>query len=241
MKLIFLFLALTGILFGSSVCLLAQNASNTFQMGNKQIVIPAPSGFTEAASQIQVIKDRFTVTEAASNDLLAVHIPNGDYQLFKKGEFADLTFYTKVSVSKRLRNETASEANFVSFVEAFKKYFPAYSDPKGSVMKKTLTRISENLSSLNQEKTTVIIDKPHNLGEIVNERNSFGVIILSQVTTKIGDAEEVRTLLSGISVIRVREKIIFVYTYKDYKNEQDITDLKIFSSNWLKQLAAANK
>lgn len=241
MKLIVIFLALTAILFGSGIYALAQNASDTFQIGNKQIVIPSPSGFTEATSQIQVIKDRFTVTEAAGNDLLAVHIPNDDYQFFREGKLVNLTFYTKVSVPKRLKDETASEANFANFIEVFEKNFPAFSDPKGSEMKKILNRISENLSGLNQEKTTVVMDKPHSLGEIVKGRNSYGNIILSQIKTKIGEAEQVRTLLMGISALRVREKIIFVYTYKDYKNEQDIIDLKNFSSSWLKQIAEANK
>ncbi|HEX8286467.1 MAG TPA: hypothetical protein VF556_00630 [Pyrinomonadaceae bacterium] len=231
MKLIVLFLALTAILFGSGVCVQAQSAYDTFRIGNKQIVIPNPVGFTEASSQIQVIRDRFTVTEAAGNDLLAVHIPNDDYQFLKKGRLVDLTFYTKVSVSKKLKDETVSETNFANIIEAFEKNFPTFSDPKGSEMKKILNRISENLSGFNQEKTAVFIDKPQNLGEIVKERNSYGSVVLSQVKTKIGETEQVRTLLMGISAIRVREKVIFIYTYKEYKNEQDIIDLKNFSSN----------
>lgn len=241
MKLTVLFLALIAILLSLGVDASAQNPADAFQIGDKQIVVPAPSGFTEAASQIKAIKDRFTATEAPENDVLAVHIPDKDYQLFKKSEAVNLTFYTKVSVSKNSKNETATEADFVNFVQVFKKYFPAYIDPKGSLMKNTLSRISDNLTALNQEKTTFALDKPYNLGEIVNEANSYGIVVLSQMTAKIGDAERIQSILGGISAIRVRGKIVFVYTYKYYKNEQDIADLKTFSSNWLKQIAAANK
>ena len=241
MKLFIILFNLTSILLGLSIFAEAQTSSNTFQLGNKQIVIPAPVGFIEAASQIQEIKNRFVATEAAGNDFLAVHILKDNYQLLNTGKSTNLSFYTKVSVSKNLRNKTVNETDFASFVKTFKSYFPSYSDPKGDFMKSTLSRISGNLSSLNQEKTTVTIDKPYNLGEIVNDRNSYGVVTLSQITMKVGNTEGAKAILAGISAIRVQEKIIFVYTYKDYKNEQDITDLKVFSSNWLKQIAEANK
>lgn len=235
------FLALTILFFGLSVNLSAQNTSNTFKVGSKQIVIPPPEGFSEAASKFQSIKDTFTVTEAEGNELLSVFIPNSDYQLFNKGEFSELTFYTKVAISKKLKDLDLSETDFAGFAEAFKKYFPAYIDPQGSEMKKTLGRISENLSSLNKANTTFSIEKPFNLGEIVNDRNSFGVILLSQIKRRTGNVEVSKMMLMGASAIRVKEKIIFVYTYKDYKSEPDITDFKTFSSNWLKQIAAGNK
>ena len=242
MKLIVFFLSLTAMLFGSGISATAQQtASDTFRIGNRQIAIPAPAGFVEAASEIDVIRERLTATEAAGNDFIASHLPKVDFQLLKAGEEIDLTFYTKGSVAKSLKNRIATQADFKTFVEAFKKYFPSYSDPKGTLMKSTLKRASENMSAVNREKTTFSIDKPYNVGEIANTATSYGIVVLSQFTMTVGDVEQSKLMLAGMSAILVRGKIVFIYTYKNYENEQDIDDLKSFSGTWLKQIAAANK
>src|SRR6267142_3361625 len=69
--------------------------SSSFQLGDKTVVIPAPEGFQEAASQFESIKERMSRTEDPGNDMLAVHLPNEDCEKLKHGESAQFNFYTK--------------------------------------------------------------------------------------------------------------------------------------------------
>jgi hypothetical protein len=243
MKIIVVFLALTAVSLGLAVSGFAQQAAavtDTYQIGNKQIVIPSPDGFLEAASQIPLIKQHFTATESSGNDFLAVHIPAEHLQRLKKGEVFDLTFYTKVSVSKSLKALDATEADFAQFVATFKKSFPALSDPNGKEMKATLKSISENLSNLNKTETTYTLSQPVNVGLIEDNRNAYGALLLTQMKLTTGGNEMVKTLLGGISVVRVRGKIIFIYTYKAFEKEQNIAELQQFSKQWLARIIAAN-
>lgn len=241
MKRISIFLILAAIFFVSNVCVQAQNVSDTYQVGSKKIVIPAPPNFTEATSRIQVIKDRFVLTESVQNELLAVHIRNEDFQLFEKGEVVNLSFYTKVSVSKKIKDTAITKKDFADFVAVLRSGFPTMTDPDGSLMKKELDRLSGKLSDHNQEKTSVLFDKPYALGEIEEKDVFFGIIALTRLKMSVGDNENVVPLVVGISAIRVRERIVFIYTFKNYKDEQDVADLKDLTSNWLKQIVAANK
>lgn len=248
MKIIVVFLALTALCLGLNVSGFAQtahggnssSASNTYQIGNKQIVIPSPAGFVEAASQIPVIKERFTATESSGNDFLASHLPSEDVQRIKKGEFLDFTFYTKISVAKSLKNLNATETDFAQFIAAYKKNFPAFSDPNSGQMKSTLKSISESLSNLNGEETKFTLTQPVNVGSIEDSRNAHGTVLLMQAKTVTSGKEVVRTMLTGLSAVLVREKIIFIYTYKTYEKEQDIDELKQFTKQWLNRIIAAN-
>ncbi|HEY0050479.1 MAG TPA: hypothetical protein VGB68_14405 [Pyrinomonadaceae bacterium] len=244
MKIFIIFLALITIFPALAVSGFAQHTAagvtDTYQIGNKQIVIPSPNGFLEAGSQIPVIKQHFTATESGGNDFLAAHIPAEHLQRLKKGEIFDLTFYTKVSVSKRLKTLDSTEADFAQLVATFKKGFPALSDPNGKEMKSTLKSISENLSNLNKTETTYTLSQPLNVGLIEDSRNAYGTILLTQIKLTSGGKEIVRMMLGGISAIRVREKIVFIYTYRVYEKEQDIAEIQQFSKQWLTRIIAAN-
>ncbi|HEX8246858.1 MAG TPA: hypothetical protein VF599_01645 [Pyrinomonadaceae bacterium] len=244
MKIIGIFLALTVIYASLGVYGFAQDGGSDggdiYQLGNKQIVIPPPQGFVEAASQIPIIRERLDGGAAGGNDFLAAHVPAEHFQRLKKGELFDLTFYTKVTVSKKLKTFNAAEADFALFVDTFKKSFPALSDPNSKEMKAVLKSVSENLSNLNKTETTLTLSQPLTVGSIEDSRNAYGIVILFQVKAIIGGKEIVRTLVNGISAVRVKEKIIFIYTYKAYEKEPDIAALQQFSKQWLNRIIAAN-
>ena len=101
--------------------------------------------------------------------------------------------------------------------------------------------MSENLSNLNKEETSLTLSQPVNIGSIEDSRNMYGTIILLQAKINIGGREVVRTLLTGISAVLVREKIVFIYTYKVYEKEQNIAELKQFSKQWLNRIITANR
>src|SRR5687768_9780264 len=93
------------------LCLTATNASQTpsrtapltLRLGQVSVNLPAPEGFEEAASQVEMIRKYFSVTEAPANEMLAVHLPASDLERQKRGEPAAMTFYTKVSIYKKLK------------------------------------------------------------------------------------------------------------------------------------------
>src|SRR5437870_10313611 len=74
------------------------NNTSLLQLGDRVVVIPAPDGFEEAASQFEDVKARFTVTEDRGNDLLAIHLLATDCERLRRGESGPFNFYTKISV-----------------------------------------------------------------------------------------------------------------------------------------------
>src|SRR5438034_6640700 len=115
--------------------------NTSLQLGDRVVVIPAPDGFEEAASQFEDVKARFTVTEDPGNDLLAVHLLATDCERLRRGESGSFNFYTKISVRKTARERDFSPSQFAAIAAQFRKSGAAVLDTK----RQTITRTRSHL------------------------------------------------------------------------------------------------
>jgi len=220
----------------------AAPAGSVFQLGKRTIAIPPPDGFTEAASQLEDVRQRFTVTEDPNLDLLAVHLPSEIFQTLKRGEAAEPDFYTKVSVSKSLREVDVSPVDFSRLTNTFQSQFAQLTNPDGPTMKSILKHLEKGLSELSERETKVTANQIINVGEIEKTANVYSLLLLMNLNIQ-NDAGSQRggPLLCGTAFLRVNQKVIFVYAYRQYRTESDVELMRVFTKQWLAKIAAANR
>jgi hypothetical protein len=232
-----------AILFVASVSAFAQTPKTSvtvFQLGDQATTIPTPEGFEEAASQFEVIKDRFTRTEAPENDMLAVHLPHADCERLRAGEFGPFNFNTKVSVRRAVRDQPYSAERFAGLVAEFRKSGAQILDINSPAMKSAVKRLDKSLSELNQQEAGVDLSQPINLGEFDTRPNVYSVMLVLNFKTKNGDSEVSTPVLGGLSYVRVGQRLIYVYTYRKYVSATDVEVLRDFTRKWIGQILAAN-
>jgi hypothetical protein len=59
-------------------------------------------------------------------------------------------------------------------------------------------------------------------------------------TSKSGDGEVTVPLVAGLSYVRVKQRLIYVYTYRRYNSATDVEVLRDFTRQWLGKILAAN-
>jgi len=234
------FLAILSLVSTSAVAQTQKTGVTTFPLGNQLTVIPAPDGFEEAASQFEFIKDHFSRTEALDNDMLAVHLPRGDCDKLRAGESAPLNFYTKVSIRKAIRDEDYSAERFADLVATFRKTGSHVLDVNSPTMKGAVQQLDKGLSEINKKETRVALSQPVNLGEFDTRPNVYGVILMISFTSKSGDSKVTLPLVAGLSYVRVKQRLIYVYTYRRYNSVADVEVLRDFTRQWLGKILAAN-
>ena len=212
----------------------------TFQLGNQATVIPAPDGFEEAAGQFEVIKDQFTRTEAPDNDMLAVHLPRADCDKLRMGETVNFSFYTKVSIRRSNRTQDYSTERFADLVAAFRKTSTEVLDINGPTLKNAVQQLDKAMSDINKKETKFSLSQPVNLGEFDTRPNVYGVILLVTVTTKSGDGEISVPLVGGLTYVRVKQRLLYVYTYRRYSSANDVQVVRDFTKQWISKILAAN-
>jgi hypothetical protein len=218
-----------------------KKGGDTYRLGTANVVIPSPAGFEEATSQLERVKAVLEATESPLNDLLASHMPSETIARMKRGEAVTPEFYTKVSVLKQMRAANISPADFASLVSAFRSSFGQVLDPEGPQMKSILKNVENGLNGLTDEKTTVGLSQPVNLGEFENQPNAFGMLILMTMKFQTGDRQVEAPLVCAASFVRVKQRVLFVYTYRRYKSAEDREAVRRFTKQWLGQILAANR
>lgn len=211
-----------------------------FQLGNQTTRIPAPEGFEEAASKFEVIKAQFTLTEAAENDMLAVHLPPADCERLRAGEFGPFHFNTKVSVRPAIRDLDYSADRFASLVATFRKNGTQLLDVNSPTMQSAIRRLDKSLSELSNQETQVDLDQPVSLGEFDTRPNVYSVMLLLNFKTQSGYNEVSVPIVGGLSYVRVGQRLIYVYTYRKFTSAADVEVLRDFTKKWIGQILAAN-
>jgi hypothetical protein len=155
-------------------------------------------------------------------------------------EFGPFNFYTKVSVRKGVREEDYSAERFATLVSTFRKSGSQILDINSPRMRGIVERQEKSLSELSKQETKIDLSQPVNLGEFDTRPNVYSVMLRLNFTTKNVDGEVTVPILGGLSYVRVKQLLIYVYTYRRYKSATDVEVLRDFTKKWVGQILAAN-
>lgn len=211
------------------------------RLGDKTIFIPDPEGFEEATSQFQAFKKRVETTEAPQNDTLGAHLPVSDCELLRQGLLPTYNLYTKVSVMKIARELDVSAGEMAAIVDDFRKNLSAYLDPNGPAMKQLDKHLEQGLTNLDSKETKIDFNKPQQLGEFDMRIDVRSFLMLMAFTINSGGTEQTQPMLATTSFVRVKDRVIFAYTFMKYKSKADMDTIKQFTTKWTDSIVAANK
>lgn len=215
-------------------------SEHLYRMGDRSVSIPPPQGFVEASSRSENVKKVFEATEATALDMLAVHVSAEVMEKIARGEYPELEFYTKVSVPKRLRSVEQSQADFSNIVSYVRANNAKVFDFKSPEMQSQLKHQNKSLSELLKEDTRFDLSQPVNLGEIENTANSYGVLLLTKLKIQSDSKQLEKVLVSGASAVRVKNRLVWIYTFRTFNSDKDADILRDFTKRWLADIVRAN-
>jgi len=223
-------LILTCALFSS-----AQTADK-YQFGDRVISIPAPDGFTNIIGRFPKVTARFNATEDPANVALASHVPESFIAKLEESENIDLEFYTKVSASKHLRSTPVSLEHYKEVVRDLEKNFDTYMDPDGEVIRKVEKNSEKGLAAIGT-KASINTTSTKNLGFF--EKNEHVFSAMSVYVANVSG--RMVTTLGTLSVVYVKDRLLFVYVYQMFPDEYAPKDVVAFTRRYTARIIAANK
>jgi hypothetical protein len=215
-------------------------AGNSYRLGDRDVSIPPPGGFVEAASRSEAIRKLFEVTESPALDLLAVHIPSDVMEQVARGEHRDFEFYTKVSVSKGFREKDFSREDLAGLVAILRANASKLFDFNRPEMQKQFKHQDKGLTDLLKTDSKLDLSQPVNLGEIDSTPDSYGMLMLMKVKFQSGSYQKEGLLVGGASAVRVKNRLVWIYTYRKFDSEKDADVLRAFTKQWLAEILRAN-
>jgi hypothetical protein len=210
------------------------------RLGAVTVELPTPAGFDEAASRFERVKTFFSATEDPNNEMLAVHLPLADVARLERNEQPEMNFYTKVSVSRRSKETSFDASQLADLISVFEKQGLKLLDTNNPELKEKMRRAEDAANDLNKD-STLKMSAPEYLGEFDRTPNTFGVMIMARVSIESGGQTKQVLMLCAASFVMVRSRLIYVYAYRRYDSEADLTTLKDFARKWSAQIVAANR
>src|SRR5262245_30889349 len=198
----------------------APAASSRHALGSVTVTIPSPKGFEEVLTRIEDVRKRVPDTDRL--ETLAAHLPSDVVKTYKPGQ--DWAFYTKVSISRAAKASDVPDAMFTQMT----KQLAGASVYEQDVVQKRLAEL--------EKERGVTVETPLQLGVIDQTPKSMTTLML----TSVSSGTRKLNLLGTTSVMHLRQRLVFVYTYRVFESSKDRAILEQFTKNWVRAILAAN-
>lgn len=212
-------------------------AASSVQLGARRVALPPPDGFVEIISRYRSAVDRLRATEDPGNEILSISVPDSFTKQLDASQDIDLEFYTKISISKTYKAANISPEFYASVVKEMEKNFSTYFSPDSALMKDVEKNSSKGLTELLGEKVTVNIGGTTPLGFFEKSENVFSAMLL--INLEVYGRK--LAILGTLSLVRVNQRLIFVYAYKLAPKADDVKVMGDFAKKWTAKILSANK
>ena len=214
---------------------MAQNetAIQSFKAGRTSIAIPAPnSEMTEVGYDSRELMEIFV---PPMNRLIAGFMLIGDLpNLVNISEDFKISRYAMVQVPRAGEYQNCSSGDFEEVIDAIKQDF---GDNMNFSVKEEEAEFNRRMKSLDLDEAVVSFGEPVQLGTFFSKQDVYGFGMIVPYT--MGNVETKMSM--GAALMRIRQRLIFVYFYAEYENLETVTWLRNSMVQWVDAILIANQ
>ena len=212
----------------------ATNATDvaSYRAGGRLLAIPTPTrNLVEIGSDHHALMEVFVPPE---NRLVAAFVLDTDLpRLRKGGNVPVMSAYAMAQVPRRGEFLDCGVSEFAKVVGGAKEQFGTV---VASSFKEAEEEFNRRMKSLNLDKVTISLGKPIQLGCIFSKQDAYGFGMIMPVSMGGSTA----TMGGGCALIRAKKRLLFVYLYTEYKNEETVRWLRKATEEWTDAILKAN-
>jgi hypothetical protein len=239
------FIALFLILLASQTYAGTQSVS--IDIGEQTIHLPAPEGFYEVNHFSESIR-KFTETlTPPENRLLAVFVSGKAFGQIMKDDSTwiknNATLgdrYMMIQVFREDENKIVSSMEYAQFKDSLKQEqlpFEKIKGRVGAIIKKATDEISKEHDIALDYK----YDKPVSLGVFIDKPDVVAFAVLMKTQRVLNRTSTLSFQIGGTSVLKTKNKILFIYVYSNFDTTEDLAWVQAVSSRWVDQILLANQ
>jgi hypothetical protein len=204
----------------------------TYRVGLKSISIPPPSkDLPEIGSDYRVVLE--TLAPATNRLVAAFNRPEDLHQILAGGN-APLPRYALVEIPRRAEFVDVDSASFRTVIDNVAQSFGANLDAD---VKKAQDDLNRKIKDLDSNSSAIALEKPLALGAFFSKPEAAAFGLVESVAAQ-GPATK---MALGVVVLRVQNRVVFLYLYSVYKDESSIQWVRSTGEQWADAVLAANK
>lgn len=199
-----------------------------FNVGSKIIDFTLPdSNYLEVSSRFKSLFDIFIPKQ---NRLICGFLTKSDVQEITDNKTPKLDSYIVVEVGRPYENLDCQPKDYQTILSSMGDLSTKFSSLKDGA----LNEFNEKLKTLNIQE--VQLNNPVNLEVIFSKEdaNAIGMIL------KVQQGEVTKTYMCSVLLMRLKEKLLFVYIFKKYLDQNTVKEVISLTDKYASSLLRAN-
>lgn len=203
-----------------------------FSVGGVSIAIPAPS--SEMVEVGDVNRKLFEVVVPDSNRLVAAFLLQKDVASLSTGGTESLSPYGLVEVPRSGESTDINASDFSSLADSVSKQLGTVLD---SSFKESEGEFNRRMKAMNLDNVQISYGKPVMLGTFFVKTDAYAFGMMAPVTI----SGKSSNMVMGTVLLRAKSRVLFVYFYSTYQDEQTPNWVRKMSEQWTDAILAANQ
>ncbi|MCS5423193.1 MULTISPECIES: hypothetical protein [Psychrilyobacter] len=206
----------------------------SFKVGGVEILIPSPTiGMKEVGYEHRERMEAFMPLVA--NRLVAMFMTHEDLLRLEKGNLFTVSEDAQVMVLRRGEFINVSESDFKAITDVIND--PLFENKLESLIDEIEEDFNRQMKLLDLDEFTLKIGQPIHLGQFFSKKNAYGDGTLMTSTVN-GDVSQI---IQGAALVRVNNKIIYIYFSDEYKNINTIKKVRTILEKWADDILKVNE
>lgn len=206
-------------------------------VGAVPVSLRAPPGLLDPTSLGPAFGQLATTLTPPSNRLLAIYVTPEDFRAHKAGKKIVMDRYALLQTPRQAENLTVVAADFAQLKEVMKNQSAAQ---RAQVRDMAEHHIGNAVSKAAGTPLTVSMTDINALGTFLESDTALGLLSATDVSAAAHGRTINYPLVYATGVLRVKERLLFLYTYSVYRTPADLEWVKTTATAWSRRLQQAN-
>lgn len=201
--------------------------------------VPAPAGFEEVVSISDDVRRFAESITPAGNRLLAAFLPDEQVRQLRNGEAPEWRRYMLVQVQQRMEAMAFTAPEF----DELKRHLAeqqATLAARTELQPEDLLRDDEAEGAEGAAEEGVRVDAIVPGGIFADTERLMSIATLTRYRVSKSSDTYTTVVVSGTNLLRLSDKLLFLYVYSTYRGGDDLSWVKQASATWADAVLAAN-
>ncbi|UUV18064.1 hypothetical protein NRK67_12300 [Fusobacteria bacterium ZRK30] len=167
--------------------------------------------------------------------LVAAYMTHEDLLNLGKRKSFIMSEHAQVMVSRREEFANISESDFKAITDAMNEQL--FENKLDSLIDETEDELNRRMDLLDLDEITFKLEQPIHLGQFFSKKDAYGngTIMTGAVNGYV------KQEVVGGALVRVKNKIIYIYFSNEYKNTDSIKEVRIILEKWADNILKVNE
>lgn len=219
---------------------LARAEITPIRLNQTIVLLPAPLGFTEASRRSAKMQQLSRLLTLPHKEFLALYVSTEDMQRIRSGKQPQMEQYITAQISSAAREKRILVKTFRQLRVKLRQRLSGKREYSVAPGQKQINRITGKLHQQAPDMKSIKVGTMRPIGILFDGRQAISYGVLVKYRTSTNKLSEDILMIGSVTYLMVKNKLLSVYVFRVYKNDNDIQWVSKTTKGWVRSIMRRN-